>query len=323
MLVKGKNNSKAWSTERREQVEKKKQERLKEREKEKKRKKRERERLLKKRKERTYKAKLKARKRKRRELRRQKERERLRELREAEKLLHPKVWWKILLMGNGKTERYVGTYTKVQDAYEALNKLKEESEKVELPVRYLNSGRGSGVIYEYVLFEMSNGEPRDAVLKNEYGKLVPHTTNSDKWNILDKVRAEVEETFWVYGCDPRYERKTFRWIYEHLLLNKIDIASYQYVTFILFGNKVVFKYDDGSLGLVLCKTRSEGIRLYNKVMETVKKDKIESRVFFLGSIECRRGPGEAGDDFGRRLRDELCELTGWDKHKMARMNTIG
>ena len=275
------------------------------------------EKLSKKRAERRYRKKLRRAKAKRRAEKRRRIKEKERALRKRKT-----VCCKIILMRNGKTQTPVGRYYTLRDGYDALGRLKEESEKVVFPVRIFNTGRGKNAIYEYVLFERSGGEKKDAVLKNEYGKLVAHRTNSNKWNIVDKVPVDMEETFWVYGYDQRYDRKTFSWIYEHLVKERISMDGFNFVSVILFGNKMVFKYDDGSMGLVMCKTISDGVRFYNKLMEFILADKIDSRVLLLGSIRCKRGVNSQ-NEMGNRLRDEICDLTGWDKHKLARMNTMG
>ena len=125
--------------------------------------------------------------------------------------------------------------------------------------------------------------------------------------MLDKFPYDVEETFWVYGHDPLRGRKTFRWIYDNIVLAGIETA-YDIKRVMLYKNKVVVKDDAGNLDIVFCKTVGDGIRFYNLLGEWTARDKVR-QVMFLGNYS------EIGDR-RRRLEAELMERTGWTARKI-------
>ena len=79
------------------------------------------------------------------------------------------------------------------------------------------------------------------MLRNEYGKLVTIETNSDTWIVYDRFPHLVEETFWVYGYNPKNDRKDCKWIMEHIIEDYIyDV--YSILQIFLYNNKMIFKY---------------------------------------------------------------------------------
>jgi hypothetical protein len=76
---------------------------------------------------------------------------------------------------------------------------------------------------------------------------------------------------------------------------------------------LLIRDDSGSLEMVLCKDVSDAIRMYNKIEEWVKRDKMK-QILFIGdfsNISDRR----------RKLEEELVQLTGWTKRKIQMKNT--
>lgn len=216
--------------------------------------------------------------------------------------------YKIVSCHNGKQDGYIGAYVKVEEAYEELERLLEESKGVIFPARVQIGETIEPYKNEYLILEKNrNGDKEAPMLRNEYGKLVRQETNSDTWIVLDKFSYDTEETFWVYGYDPLRGRKTFEWIYHNILLRGIE-TSYDMKRVMLYKNKVVIKDDAKDFDIIFCKTRGDGVRFYNLLSEWITKSKIK-QVLFLGDYS------QIGDR-RRGLEEELINKTGWSKRKI-------
>lgn len=234
-----------------------------------------------------------------------------------EKVLKGRNTWdyKIVSCRNGKQNGFVGSFPNSHAAYKVFNELIEQSNNVVFPKRILNSNGLTESYDEYLILERNKyGDKETPLLRNDYGKLVEHKTNTEKWVILDKARYSVEETFWVYGYDPKANRKTFMWVYENLLVGRIK-SRYDIKRVLLYNNKLIIKDDAGEIDLIICKTKGDAIRFYNLLQDFVLKDRIK-QVFFMGA---RGGKSNTTS----MLIKELSEYTGWDARKLTRTNTIG
>lgn len=214
--------------------------------------------------------------------------------------------YKVVSCHNGRQNEYIGAYVKVEEAYEEVERLLEESKKVVFPARVQIGETIGPYRNEYLILEKNRtGDKEAPLLRNEFGKLVRQETNSDVWMVLDKFEYDVEETFWVYGYDPTRGRKTFDWIYLNIIMERIQ-TSYDIKRVMLYKNKIVVKDDAGNMDIVFCKTQSDAIRFYNMLAERVKKIK---QVMMLGNYSIK-------GDKRRALETELIEKTGWTKRKI-------
>ena len=217
--------------------------------------------------------------------------------------------YKVVSCHNGKQNEYIGAYVKVEDAYEAVERLLEESKDVIFPARVQITDTIINSRDEYLILEKNRyGDKEAPLLRNEYGKLVRQETNSDTWIVLDKFSYDTEETFWVYGYDPVRGRKTFEWIYYNIIIGNIE-TSYDIKRVMLYKNKIIVKDDGGKLDIIFCKTISEAIRFYNLLSDWVLERKMKKHIFMLGDYS---GIG----DKRRTLEKELIERTGWTIRKI-------
>lgn len=239
-------------------------------------------------------------------------------LEEEKKKLLPKKYakwnYKIVSCRNGKQISFIGKYNEVQKAYEKINELLKQSDNVVFPSLVSHNSKIVDTKYEYLILERKENITDDTVnyLRNDYGKLVEQRTNSVQWKIYDKFQYKTEETFWVWGYNNKTDRKTFKWIYDNVLVGKI-YTNYDLRFVCLFKNKIVFKDDDENLDIIFCKTQYDAVRFYNLLEELIKKDKIR-QVFFLGSFN-------KINDKRRKLEEKLIETTGWTKKKIQMSST--
>lgn len=223
----------------------------------------------------------------------------------------PVIDFKIITTLNGKQTGYIGSYQTYTDAYQQLTELDRLNQTVIFPRKFLNNGEINTAKDEYLILERNRfGDKNDNLLRNEFGKFVEHRiTNNTKWIIRDKINRLVEETFWVYGYDPKKDRKTCTWIFDNMLIGNL-VNTYDVIRILLYKNKVLIKYDELPMGMIMCKNKSDAIRLYNFISDKIRQNKIK-QIVCVGAynIVC---------DARRELEQAIMDLTGWDKRKIQR-----
>ena len=219
--------------------------------------------------------------------------------------------YKIVTTLNGKQKEYIGKYYNLEEAYKALHKLEDDNKNIVFPREIINRGALLESKDEYLLLKKNrSGEETNGILRNEYGMLVEYATTNENWVVLDKCERKVEETFWVYGYDPKIDRKTFMWSLENLILEKLS-GEYEIARICIYLNKIIIRHDNLPLDIIICKSMGDAIRFYNLLMEKCKGNK---KVFFMGSysnISEKR----------RQLELEISDVTGWDLRKIRRRST--
>lgn len=219
--------------------------------------------------------------------------------------------YKIVGVLNGKQNEYIAKFSTLEEAYECFRKLEKDNNNIVFRRKVINAGVLKDSRDEYLLLQKNRtGELTNNFLRNQYGKLVEQISNNPKWIIYDKCERYVEETFWVYGKCPKTDRKTFKWIYDNIVIGKI-VNNYDIVRILLYKNKIVVKHDDGQRDIIICKNISDSIRFYDLMREWCKKNR---NVFFMGDYS-------QISDKRRELEEEIIEYTGWSKVKLQRDST--
>ena len=224
--------------------------------------------------------------------------------------------YKIILCNSKKQIKYIGVYHNLDEVECVKSWMINRNNKVVFPKLYINNGRKSRKVseiqFEYVVLKKIRNletEPNVTLLRNEYGTFVEHKTTSKNWVVYDKFPCVVEETFWVYGRNPKTDRKTFDWIYSNFIFLHSEINN-DIVLVYIFGNKVIFKYDD-DFDFVICKNKSDAIRMYNEIEKRTKKVK---NVMMTGFTTMRQPRG-------RSTYEMIAEKTGWPYNKICRYTT--
>lgn len=239
--------------------------------------------------------------------------------------------FKLVLCEFKKQDRVIGYFHNLIEVSTAVDYLKQQNETVVLPTKYTIVRKNKGedgksrkfkeYDSEYVILERVKGSESSNTsrLRNEYGKIIEYTTTSKNWRIYDKFKRLKEETFWVYGYNPRTERKTFQWVYDELITDYLNYDSFLIIRICLYYNKVVIRYDADDLNFVICKNKSDAIRFYNKLKEIVdsgdKRKRRTSRIIFTGNVVNKT-------DTGRELVSQIHKKTGWDIKKIRETDTL-
>ena len=218
--------------------------------------------------------------------------------------------YRVYLTRNNVRESMIGKYKTIEEAYEAFNKEKERSANVVFPRATKITDLLEPSIDECVLVGMTNDGP--SMLRNEYGKLVEQQTDLEGWEVIDKFRNNIEETFWVWGYHNKHDRKTFMWIYENLLIRD-GFGVYEFRRVFTFRNKLLVRYDDMHLEFVICKSDDDAVRLYNELQRKAKSDGIKQLLFV--------GDRSKLTEETKKLIAELMEITGWSQKRVSMKNT--
>jgi len=187
----------------------------------------------------------------------------------------------------------------------------ENNKKVKFPIRY--SSRDHLLIeskYEILLVRSKNEDTTTPLLRNKYGRLVPHETNSDKMEIYRKEEFLFEESFWVYGFNPRSQRKDFTYILNDILLFNLPKTKEPIKSILIYRNKLLIQTND-DFDIVICKCENDAARLYTELEKQILKLKIKS-VFFSGI---------AKGVLSARIEERIGEKTGWALKKIRRSST--
>lgn len=223
----------------------------------------------------------------------------------------PVLDYKILLCESNKQDKYIGCFHNLSEVEMVKAKLIEKNNNVIFPIQFKNSGKMTNFKYEYIILQrQDNAHEITTKLPNDYGIYVDHSTSSNNWVIIDKIKAEKEETFWVYGYHPKKDRKDFKWIIDNLLTAYLTQTTSLQIC--LYNNKVLFRYDD-DFNFVICKNKSDAIRMYNLLETYVNGVKLK-KVFFTGMIT-RHGYRT------NTIVKMLQEKTGWSLFKIYRTST--
>lgn len=212
----------------------------------------------------------------------------------------------IIETSNGKQIKNVYNCASEVLVNKKFKELIEENKKIRFPVKYINIGKLVDAHYELFIIKRNDNDNKQTKLKDENGKIINFQTNDENWVIYDREDYDREETFWVYGYHPVFQRKDFKWIYDNLISNNNEKNSLKQI--LIFRNKLLIS-TTYELNMILCKNESDCIRLYNELEKEIEKNKIKY-VYFVG------------DGYHSYLKknwfNKIKELTGWDTLKIRR-----
>jgi len=216
--------------------------------------------------------------------------------------------FQIILTSNGKMIKSLYNCASEKLVNKKFEELVKENENIRFPVKFINIGKLVDANYELYIIQRNDENKKSTKLKNEHGKIINFETDNENWIIYDRENYYKEETFWVYGFHPVFQRKDFKWIYNNLILSNTNKSNLKQV--FVFRNKLLIS-TTYSLNMVLCKNESDCIRLYNELEKECKQNKIKY-VFF------------SGDAYNSSLKklwySKIMNLTGWSYTKVRRRN---
>jgi hypothetical protein len=215
--------------------------------------------------------------------------------------------YRIVLIKNKKKKKLLFKTQSPEDATKKFRELRKAN-KIDLPQKYMNYKGIIPVKYEILLIKKRTDNDKNRFIRNEMGQLVEEINESEKWVILDSAPYNLEETFWVYGYDSRFERFTIKDIIKKILMKGIR-GKNQTKQIVVVKNKLVIRGDD--LDLVICKCQDDCERLHNKLKEVAMNSDMDKLLFL----------GRASEKSCSDMYDLIQEKTGWSKTKIWRTTT--
>lgn len=218
----------------------------------------------------------------------------------------------IILTKNGKQIEDIYWCGNIERVYSRLEELKNKSNNVLFPVRWTHQNKKLvETKYELFIIEYNDSNTNDVVrLRDEYGKFINYETNHNSWRVFDKADYDKEETFWVYGYHPLFERKDFKWIFDNLI-NRDKKNKYNFKQILVYNNKLLID-TNGNIEIVLTKNKKDCIRLYNTIQDKCENEKFRY-IAFCGDLNKSKLKGE--------WINKIEEKTGWDREKVKRTKT--
>ena len=211
----------------------------------------------------------------------------------------------IYLMKDGKRTKFFGYRRYKVAALQLYHEiLQKNNEAVQFPQKYVKSSKKiKKHVYELVLVKKLDEDDTDntTLLRNKDGKFIEnYLVDAPSHKILDKNEWLIEETFHVYGFDPIKERKNFDYIYNNIILKNTSIYS----RILVYNNKLIHHYDD-DFDMVICKSPSQAIELYDMIEKMIDTKKIPT-IFFMGKIS---------GSMSTWILNEIEKKTGWPRSK--------
>ena len=232
---------------------------------------------------------------------------------EPKKRVYTKHTHQIVLLNNNKQIDFLGSYPSELKANKAFMKFLEESNKVIFPIEINNSSEKVLKPSKYeiaIIKKREENDPKTTTIRNEMGDIIEQITTSENWVIYDKKPYKKEESFWVYGYHPLVQRKDFLFIYNNLVKPKA-INKGNILNVMLYRNKVLFEDINSNLDMVICKNKSDAIRLYNLLEEWCNKEKEVKYYLFNGDWS----------KMSERIVSKIQRLTNWNEIKIMRYST--
>jgi hypothetical protein len=221
--------------------------------------------------------------------------------------------YRIILTNNGNKIKVLAlakTEAKIREKFDKM--LKENKRDVLFPKKYIVQEHSMFPSdYELVVLKVRD-EYEDAVtkIKDSDGKYVNYSTTDSRWVVIDRAQYEIEESFWVYGYHPRFERKDYKWIMDNLIeKGSKDKSSFKSIQ--VYLNKVIIEID-GKIEMVICKNKSDSHRLYNQIQEDCIEKKLK-RIAFMGALDKSK--------YKHEWIQRLMKLTNWSWTKVTRIST--
>ena len=219
----------------------------------------------------------------------------------------------IILVNHGKQFKSLCAEATEPKIYKRFNEIIKENKNVVFPIKYNNAASKEIVESEYEIVIIKCKQENDShvnKVRDEYGKYVDYETTDEDWIVIDRAPYYIEETFWVYGFHPRIQRKDFMWIFDNFIA-KNGNDKYSIKSIILYKNKLLVECN-GKLEMVICKNKSDCIRLYNQLEEFSRDNKFKYNIF-MGDIDASK--------YKSSWMDKIQELTHWNRKKIMRSST--
>jgi hypothetical protein len=211
-----------------------------------------------------------------------------------------------------KNDEYKKTIYRSKTLQYSREKFEEEiehnNETIKFPRKFLSDKKITPVEYKiYLVKDFEDGD-ETRLVRDELGRLREEGPIFDIWTVIDEQPYQFEESFYVYGFDPRQDRKDIRFVMTLMMkgMNNKDLTK----SIVVLHNKLII-YNEHQFDIVFCKCLDDAVRLYDILMNTARSMTFK-RLMFMG---------QAGDRLTGELYEMMMEVTGWNYRKVSRTAT--
>lgn len=216
--------------------------------------------------------------------------------------------YRVILTRNGDYKMTLHRCKTKETSFINYRRIIEENQSVIFPRKFINYDKIKPVKYKiYVVKDTEEGD-EFRTRRDSLGRTYKEKPLFGIWTVFDDHDYEIEETFWMYGRDPKKDRVTIHDIIKPLMKN----AYKQKMTkqLIVVHNKVVL-YNEEQFEMVICKNKKDAQRLHHELRKACRKNKIKSIIFM----------GTATAASVSNMYDVIHEHTGWAYTKIRRTST--
>lgn len=216
--------------------------------------------------------------------------------------------YRVILTKNGEYKQTLHRCKTVETSFINYHRIIEENESVIFPRKYINYNGIKPVQYNIYVVKDTEENDEFRILRDKLGKTYKEKPLFGIWTALADSEYEIEETFWMYGRNPKNDRVTIHEIIKPMM----EGAYKQKMTkeLIVVHNKLVL-YNENQFEMVICKNKKDAQRLHHALHKACKKNKIKSIIFM----------GTATPATVSRMYELIHEKTGWAMTKIRRTST--
>lgn len=214
--------------------------------------------------------------------------------------------YRVILVSNGVYRKTLHRCMTRDTIFMNYHKIKEAN-KVLYPRKFINTNGIVPVEYQICITKITEADDTFRTLRDKYGKIYTEKPIGD-WTILDSSDYYVEETFWIYGMDPKANRPTIAEIVKRLMVGAW--AKNMVKQIIIVHNKLII-YNENQFEMIVCKCLEDAQRLHHTLAKIAKKQKIKSLMFM----------GTATPASISRMYDLIHTETEWPYTKIRRTST--
>jgi hypothetical protein len=214
--------------------------------------------------------------------------------------------YRVILLVNGQYKKTLHRCKTKETAFINYHSLKENN-KVFYPRKFLNNNGIIPVKYQICVSKPTEEGDTFRILRDDYGKTYTEKPLGD-WTILASDDYDVEETFWLYGYNPKGDRPTITEIVKKLMIGAYSKRLVKQI--IVVHNKLII-HSEEQFDMVICKNMEDAQRLHHTLAKIAKKQKIKSLLFM----------GTSSKVMISRMYDEIHLETGWPYKKIRRTTT--
>ena len=228
----------------------------------------------------------------------------------------------VLLVKNHKRVKRLGASWWKTDAFKIYNDaLEKNHEEVKFPVKFRTSCESSvrknnriDTKWEVIIVQRLNDEEDSNItqFRNDEGKFVNvEIVDKQLYKVIARGEWFVEEHFYVYGYHPKKDRKTYQFILNNLILDKLETIN-DILQITTVRNKLMISHSE-DFDFVICKNAEEAERLYS-ALQTDEALKKNERVIFFGSVTNLNSVN--------KVYDRIEEKTGWDRTLIKKTSVL-